>query len=447
MDLRIKYLTTNVDDIMEDMNHYHTNNEKINFLLDTKSYLATIATKLESEIVLPLDYYEEKIKLIDCKDDPVMFLINSMSESIKEIADNRNKTDFNDTNYHTYQLLKEQLALMSKTIRKNILFIDEQVEILEKKIKNSSERVVLDPIKETDNDVFGSLTPDKILEELEKLEFEEQNPFIKKVLRDIEIKYGKDYRTAPMQIRILQTSLIGKQMINRGLESMFGTTNTKGTTEQLIHPLFHFEIDDIKRYGNTLPEEERYRYYLRVLTEIERILNSFLDTGIRNYSDDIRLNGLEEFKESYKYFLNDDKCPELNEIVEKRVSEINDHTSEEEYRKAFGAIDTDMYEEGGRVQKCKELINYEIEYLEKILGKTNIIKEKSIDSNNEGNAEKERWAGTKTEFARKIAEEYQTDKGKNYKSLKNACEQIFQKYEFDDKKFTAQRCYDLARKV
>lgn len=101
----------------------------------------------------------------------------------------------------------------------------------------------------------------------------------------------------------------------------------------------------------------------------------------------------------------------------------------ESFEKKYIDTHSKKYTELSELSNEKPLIKNEIKKIE--------IKE----------TKKEKWLGTKSEFARKVEEEYKLDKGKNYKSLKNACEKIFPKYEFDDKKFTAQRCYDLARKV
>jgi len=57
-----------------------------------------------------------------------------------------------------------------------------------------------------------------------------------------------------------------------------------------------------------------------------------------------------------------------------------------------------------------------------------------------------KWTGIKSEFARFIADEYEQNPGR-YKSLRAATFELFSKYDFDDKKWRAEDCYDLVRKM
>jgi len=445
MDLRIKYLTTNVEDIMEDMLKYHTNNEKINFLLDTKSYLATIATKLESEIISPLTHYEELFKMLPEKNEGADIILRALCSSVRTMAGDREKVGFTDTEVYADNLLKEQIPKQAKELRAVMRFIDEQVEILEKRVSNDTKRGNYNEKKEINNNTNDKLKPffdDRmIFQQLEKLPENKKLNFINSTLAAINKFFNnKDFFELPIHIRLLVKQLEAQKLIYENLDS----------TEQKNHPdnysIFDFDFEKIKMYAKQLTDDEKYKYYTRVQVELKRVLNSFANTEFKNFDGNIYA-GTKEFKESINHILEKEKCSELNLLVEQHISNLNSNAGEKEFGIALMGIEIQLMKGENRLKKVKELIEYEVEYLEKILGKASIKKEKALVSKYEVNIEKERWAGTKTEFARKIAAEYLADKGKNYKSLKNACEQLFQKYEFDDKKFTAQRCYDLARKV
>lgn len=147
IDSRIKYLTVDHNIILNDIDNCKNEIEKVNLLLDIKSYLLTVASKLESEIILPLSFYEERNKQLPYEDDPSKFLILTIGRAIKSIVDQRNEIEFEDTNYHSLKLLQEKIPEKAKEIRNVIKFIDEQIEILNQKIKNDSLVAKTDNIK------------------------------------------------------------------------------------------------------------------------------------------------------------------------------------------------------------------------------------------------------------------------------------------------------------
>jgi hypothetical protein len=100
---------------------------------------------------------------------------------------------------------------------------------------------------------------------------------------------------------------------------------------------------------------------------------------------------------------------------------------------------------------ASEDINKLIKYHENVLGHFFIwynahnIKEPKISSE-VIDKNKKQWAGTKSEFARLISKEYQNHQ-KYYSSERDATFKIFDKYEFNDKNWTKEKCYGLVRKV
>lgn len=84
--------------------------------------------------------------------------------------------------------------------------------------------------------------------------------------------------------------------------------------------------------------------------------------------------------------------------------------------------------------------------LDKFLRKE--AKERPMNIEFRGNKKKpylKEWKGTKTEFSRKMKELYK-QKQYRYKSLSDTVKKEFLKYTFQDKKWTAEKCYDLAKR-
>ena len=135
----------------------------------------------------------------------------------------------------------------------------------------------------------------------------------------------------------------------------------------------------------------------------------------------------------------------LESLYEKRKSNFNHEAKIKEF-------EAEIFEKNEELRSLQIWIRKELEKYEniKLLSKTDEDEISGKDVKNiigDKNIIKERWTGTKSEFARFVVEEYQKNEQNKYNSLKNATEIIFDKYKFEDKKFTAVRCYDLARKV
>ncbi|OQY72384.1 MAG: hypothetical protein B6D44_10180 [Ignavibacteriales bacterium UTCHB2] len=158
--------------------------------------------------------------------------------------------------------------------------------------------------------------------------------------------------------------------------------NIYNETEE--YPVFDYDFEKIKEYARQLKEEDRYRYYLRMQIEIKRVLNSFAATEFKNFDGNIYF-GLKEFKESVDHILKKEKCPELKVIVDKQINTLKENASEKNFSATLTYIDMDIMLENNRLVKTNELIGYEIEYLEKLLGK-NVGQR--VDQKKEENEEK-----------------------------------------------------------
>lgn len=121
------------------------------------------------------------------------------------------------------------------------------------------------------------------------------------------------------------------------------------------------------------------------------------------------------------------KCEELNRYELQRAYELLDY-----------------WREKGHDYRYSVDIQNNIKYLENVVGKY-ILWYKEYNLNPPTSPEsKEKWTGTKTEFARFVNEEYQKNQ-KKYNSLRDAARKLFDKYEFEDQNWTPEKCYDLVR--
>ena len=136
--------------------------------------------------------------------------------------------------------------------------------------------------------------------------------------------------------------------------------------ERIEYPIFNFNFDKIKEYATELSDEQRYKYYLRMEIEIKRVLNAFEFTEFKRFDGNVYF-GLKEYIESINYILNKEKCPELNLVVEKRTITLNENSQEKDFKLNIFVIEGDIILETMRITKVRELVNYEIEYLDKIL--------------------------------------------------------------------------------
>lgn len=115
------------------------------------------------------------------------------------------------------------------------------------------------------------------------------------------------------------------------------------------------------------------------------------------------------------------------------------------------------------VEKAIELIQIQLSVLLKFYNKYS-----QVDNNNNKSNEKstgseiehrivneiekkdkikiKKWTGTKTEFARLVNEVYEKEP-REYRNLKIASYELFNQYEFEDEKWTENKCYTLVRKT
>jgi len=286
MDLRIKYLTTNVEDIMEDVKNYHTNNEKINFLLDTKSYLATIATKLESEIISPLIHYEKLFKMLPEKNEGADFILRALCSSVRNMAEDRKKVGFTDTEVYADNLLKEEIPKQAREIRAVMKFIDEQVEILEKRVTNNTKIGNYNEKKEINNNTNYKLKPffdDRmIFQQLEKLPENKKLNFINSTLAAIDKFFdNKKFYELPIHIRLLVKHLEAQKWIYESLENSFETEDSIKKDKEKIE-LFDFDFIKIIDYADKLDYQKAIEYLERVLAEARKYtgFDNNLDKGL-----------------------------------------------------------------------------------------------------------------------------------------------------------------------
>jgi hypothetical protein len=89
------------------------------------------------------------------------------------------------------------------------------------------------------------------------------------------------------------------------------------------------------------------------------------------------------------------------------------------------------------------LVNYLNKIKEKLIFKTRV--DELMGEGQDGKRKKE-WTGTKSEFARFVNETYEKDKT-GFKSRRKAAHELFEEYDFSDKSWTKERCYDLVRQT
>lgn len=133
----------------------------------------------------------------------------------------------------------------------------------------------------------------------------------------------------------------------------------------------------------------------------------------------------------------------LESLYEKRKSNFNHEAKIKEF-------EAEIFEKNEELRSLQIWIRKELEKYEniKLLSKTDEDEISGKDVKNiigDKNIVKEKWAGTKSEFAEKVKEEYENNP-KKYKSKSDASNKMFEKYEFADKKWTKEKCYDMVRK-
>ena len=153
---------------------------------------------------------------------------------------------------------------------------------------------------------------------------------------------------------------------------------------------YNFRIEDIKEYGNKLPEEQKYKYYARLETELDRIINAFNNSEFKRFDGNMYF-GLIDFLDSVEYIIEKEKCLELEILVREKIKNLDIYTEEKDFKRVIMMIDFDITLLPGRLAKTRELLGYEINYLQKILviDTKQIKNEKVIDKKKEFDLGKE----------------------------------------------------------
>ena len=137
---------------------------------------------------------------------------------------------------------------------------------------------------------------------------------------------------------------------------------------------YNFKIEEIKEYGKHLTDEQKYKYYARLETELDRIINAFKNSEFRRFDGNMYF-GLIEFLDSVEYIIEKEKCPELELIAREKIKNLGIYDTEKEFRLAITMIEFDIMLLPERLAKTRELLGYELDYLNKMLklnGRQNI---------------------------------------------------------------------------
>lgn len=129
---------------------------------------------------------------------------------------------------------------------------------------------------------------------------------------------------------------------------------------------YNFRIEDIKEYGNRLPDDQKYKYYARLETELSRIINAFQHSEFLRFDGNMYF-GLVDFIDSVEYIIEKEKCPELEIIAREKIKNVDIYAGEKEFKLAASMIEFDLILLPGRLAKTRELLGYELKYLKKIL--------------------------------------------------------------------------------
>lgn len=238
----------------------------------------------------------------------------------------------------------------------------------------------------------------------------------------------------------------------------------------MIYKKYNFNKKDIEiAVLKIKTDEEKLNYILYLKKELDNIIYAFENTVLLKYREENKncefkkASELAKFIEDLKHVIEVEVNDELNRKIVDMKHDAERYFYKTTYYKGYYSkqlfeqdeyIDDDicfgLFELGKDIEEdlkiyriTQKYLQTEIEYLKE---KKLIEKEDKSSNRISNKVDRMNWDGTKSEFARMIVNEYQKNTTK-YRSLKKACEVLFEKYSFDDKKFTANKCYDLVRKV
>lgn len=236
-----------------------------------------------------------------------------------------------------------------------------ELKLVEKKIED--EKALLKDAKNAhfqDGEVW--LTYKLQFRRIDKIEDEKTN---KPLFNKKQIEKVKNSLEKISELRKRKNELLLKKvMIVLSNELYEGIVDFENKTNHYLS--YSFRIEDIKSKGEKLNDEQKYKYYLRLDTELERILTAFQFTEFKRFDGNMYF-GLIEFFDSVEYILEKDKCPELEIIVRNKIKNLDVYSKLEEFERTIKMIDIDLTLLPERLVKTRELLGYEIDYLKKIL--------------------------------------------------------------------------------
>ena len=208
--------------------------------------------------------------------------------------------------------------------------------------------------------------------------------------------------------------------------------NCKNKSE--LNTLFEDEKNKVEKLKEAI-HNYKAEYYIKW----EKVNNQNVDEDWLEEKGFIDKNETDEVKHKnawIKYFIENLSNRELIEILiyefSGQMDEYEDINNKNSVKKFLEQIEKELKE-----YKDKIVQNYLI---------SDSRLEKSNDDNTVGKKPKKRWSRNKSEFARFVQETYEKNKN-DYKSLRDAAYKLFGDYEFEDKKWTKEKCYDLARQT
>ena len=239
--------------------------------------------------------------------------------------------------------------------------LNKELEQVEKKIED--EKALLKEAKNAhfqDGEVW--LTYKLQFRRIDKIEDEKTN---KPLFNKKQIEKVKNSLEKISELRKRKNELLLKKvMIVLSNELYEGIVDFENKTNHYLS--YSFRIEDIKSKGEKLNDEQKYRYYARLDTELDRILSAFNFSEFKRFDGNMYF-GLIEFFDSVEYIIEREKCPELERIAREKIKNLDVYAQVKEFKKAITMIDFDLILLPQHLVKTRELLGYEIDYLSKIL--------------------------------------------------------------------------------
>lgn len=320
----------NVDQIKTHLNTLNTNDEKLEYLYFQKKELARIIYALENTDIK--NYTRTNNNLV----------INTEKE-LAELIDEIEKSRLYDK--------CQELDMITDVIYDQFLPILKNI-----RYKNMYRWDIYDPnIKEPDmdTDIY-----------IEIMDLGEQVKLELKIYRICE-----NYVNSEIEYL---NKMVNKEKLNESKMDEIKRKEIINESKLKEIPTYNYNFDKIKEHTGELNDIEKYKYYLRIDIEIKRILNAFQITEFKNFDGNIYF-GLKEFRKSVDHILKKEKCSEITQTVEIIMNVLKEDDGEKDFRKAITCIEIDLMIQSNRLVKIKELVSYELEFLEKVIEKNRPI--------------------------------------------------------------------------